>query len=68
MATPAVSRDIEEYLNTSYSPDREYIDGELVERNVGKWSTRVCSGCLQAFSCSRNVPGVCWDAWSSAHA
>lgn len=25
-----------EYLNTSYRPDREYIDGELLERNVGK--------------------------------
>ena len=29
---------IEEYLNTSYSPDREYRDGILVERNVGKKS------------------------------
>lgn len=37
MATVAVSLDLEEYLNTSYRPDREYIDGELVERNVGKW-------------------------------
>jgi Uma2 family endonuclease len=26
---------IEEYLNTSYSPDREYRDGVLVERNLG---------------------------------
>ena len=26
-----------EYLDTSYRPDREYIDGELRERNVGKW-------------------------------
>lgn len=29
---------IDEYLNTSYRPDREYIDGELRERNVGKWN------------------------------
>ena len=29
---------VEEYLRTSYSPDREYRDGELVERNVGKRS------------------------------
>ncbi len=28
---------VAEYLNTSYRPDREYIDGELRERNVGKW-------------------------------
>lgn len=26
---------LEEYLSTSYSPDREYRDGVLVERNVG---------------------------------
>ena len=26
-----------QYLKTSYRPDREYIDGELLERNVGKW-------------------------------
>ena len=26
---------LDEYLNTSYSPDREYRDGVLVERNVG---------------------------------
>jgi hypothetical protein len=26
---------IEEYLNTSYSPDREYRNGVLVERNLG---------------------------------
>jgi Uma2 family endonuclease len=26
-----------EYMKTSYRPDREYIDGELLDRNVGKW-------------------------------
>jgi Uma2 family endonuclease len=26
-----------EYMKTSYRPDREYVDGELLERNVGKW-------------------------------
>jgi Uma2 family endonuclease len=24
-------------MKTSYRPDREYVDGELLERNVGKW-------------------------------
>jgi Uma2 family endonuclease len=28
---------VEEYLATSYEPDREYIDGELVERNLGEY-------------------------------
>jgi hypothetical protein len=27
---------LEEYLNTSYSPDMEYRDSVLVERNVGE--------------------------------
>jgi Uma2 family endonuclease len=27
---------LSEYLQTSYRPDREYVDGELRERNVGK--------------------------------
>ncbi|WP_263359435.1 Uma2 family endonuclease [Acidicapsa ligni] len=28
---------LSEYLDTSYRPDREYVDGEIRERNVGKW-------------------------------
>ena len=28
---------LHEYLTTSYRPDREYLDGELLERNVGEW-------------------------------
>ena len=28
---------VQEYLNTCYSPDVEYVDGALVERNVGDW-------------------------------
>ena len=28
---------VEEYLSTSYDPDMEYVDGILVERNVGDW-------------------------------
>lgn len=27
---------VEEYLSTSYDPDREYVDGRLIERNVGE--------------------------------
>jgi Uma2 family endonuclease len=34
MSTTLVS--LEEYLDTAYSPDREYVDGEVVERNVGE--------------------------------
>ncbi|MFZ0304676.1 MAG: Uma2 family endonuclease [Terracidiphilus sp.] len=28
---------LQEYLATSYRPDCEYVDGEVRERNVGKW-------------------------------
>lgn len=28
---------LREYLDTSYHPDREYVDGEVRERNLGKW-------------------------------
>src|SRR5580765_5603091 len=34
MNTTLVS--LEEYLDTSYSPDREYVDGVVVERHVGE--------------------------------
>jgi Uma2 family endonuclease len=28
---------VEEYLTTSYRPDRDYLDGRLLERNAGEW-------------------------------
>ena len=28
---------LSEYLATSYRPDREYVDGEVKERNVGEY-------------------------------
>lgn len=28
---------LEEYLRKCYEPDAEYVDGHLVERNVGEW-------------------------------
>ena len=28
---------LREYLETSYRPDCEYLEGELLERNVGEW-------------------------------
>lgn len=35
---------LEEYLSTSYRPDRDYLEGEVIERNVGKRK----HGCAQA--------------------
>jgi Uma2 family endonuclease len=28
---------ITEYLNTTYRPDRDYVDGEVLERNLGEY-------------------------------
>lgn len=32
----ATQIDVSEYLQTTYRPDRDYVDGELRERNVGE--------------------------------
>lgn len=40
---------VEEYLGTDYEPDREYVDGQLVERNLGKYDHSNLQGALTAF-------------------
>jgi len=40
---------LEEYLNSSYSPDREYRDGALMERNVGEKAHALLQGALFAY-------------------
>ena len=37
MATAATFVPLSEYLETSYRPDCDYLDGEILERNVGEW-------------------------------
>ena len=36
MATTAVRVSLEEYMNTAYEPDCDYVEGILEERNVGR--------------------------------
>jgi Uma2 family endonuclease len=36
MATTITGISVEEYLRTSYDPDCEYVDGEVIERNMGE--------------------------------
>jgi Uma2 family endonuclease len=36
VATSGVLISVEQYLSTAYSPDREYVDGSIVERNLGE--------------------------------
>ena len=40
---------LEQYLNTSYSPDREYRDGVLVERNLGEKGHAELQGMLATY-------------------
>jgi Uma2 family endonuclease len=44
---------ISEYLETSYRPDRDYLDGELLERNVGEWDHSRLQGLLSSFLSNR---------------
>lgn len=46
MATGALIS-VDEYLHSSYSPDREYIDGELQERNLGEFDHATLQHYLQ---------------------
>jgi Uma2 family endonuclease len=40
---------LDEYLNTTYHPDRDYLDGELVERNMGEKKHGRMQGLLVRF-------------------
>ena len=44
---------VEEYLSTSYRPDREYIDGTIVERNLGEKDHSRLQMALSAFLYNR---------------
>jgi len=45
----AVHLSLEEYLNTDYEPDCDYVDGEIVERNVGEKKHSRLQGLLLGF-------------------
>jgi Uma2 family endonuclease len=44
---------LSEYLNTSYRPDCDYLEGELLERNVGEWDHARLQGLLYGYLLSR---------------
>jgi len=45
---PAVVTSLAEYLATTYHPDRDYVDGEVQERNFGEFD----HAAMQAFLAS----------------
>jgi Uma2 family endonuclease len=56
MAT-STSVAVEVYLSTSYDPDMEYVDGALVERNVGERRHSRLQGFLVALLMAREAQG-----------
>jgi hypothetical protein len=40
---------VAEYLNTFWHPDREYVDGEVKERNEGRFDPRPVPQGFEAF-------------------
>jgi Uma2 family endonuclease len=44
---------LSEYLNTSYRPDCDYLEGELLERNVGEWDHARLQGLLSGYLSNR---------------
>jgi Uma2 family endonuclease len=52
MAT-ATQISVTEYLNTTYRPDRDYVDGEVLERNLGEYEHSRPQGMLYAYLFNR---------------
>jgi Uma2 family endonuclease len=52
-AAAAIS--VDEYLNTVYRPDCDYIDGKLLERNVGEWDHGRPQMLLSRYLCDRET-------------
>lgn len=51
---------IDEYLNTSYEPDCDYVDGVLEERNLGKFDHSRLQALLTIYLGSRErIWGIC---------
>jgi len=46
MATATALLSIDEYLHTSYTPDADFVDGEIVERNLGEFEHGTLQGAI----------------------
>jgi Uma2 family endonuclease len=51
ISRPSIS--VEEYLRTSYRPDCDYVDGEVVERNLGEWDHSSLQGAILVYLSNR---------------
>jgi len=46
VATATALVSIDEYLRTSYKPDADFVDGEIVERNLGEFEHGTLQGAI----------------------
>lgn len=49
---------VDQYLHTAYRPDCDYVDGEVIERNVGEFQHSMLQGILiwMLYECARRLP------------
>jgi Uma2 family endonuclease len=52
---------VTEYLNTTYRPDRDYVDGEVLERNLGERDHSQPQALLAAYFLARKKE---WGLWA----
>ena len=52
----AIAISVEEYLSTTYRPDCDYVDGEVLERNVGEWDHSRLQTLLTRYLSNREAP------------
>ena len=57
---PGTLVSVEDYLNTSYRPDCDYIDGVVLERNVGERDHSELQGEILAYLHARRKE---WNIW-----
>jgi len=55
MATTPALMSMEQYLRTSFSPDVDFVDGEIQERNLGEFEHGRLQGLLFAFFLSKET-------------
>jgi len=60
MAATTAHVSVEEYLNTVYRPDCDYLDGEILERNLGEWDHNKLQMTLGSYFFSRRRE---WNLW-----
>jgi Uma2 family endonuclease len=54
----SIAVSVNEYLHTTYRPDCDYVDGEVIERNVGEFQHSMIQGILirMLYDCARLLP------------